>query len=130
MSDDDAKYPDLKPDDGPVLNLPTNGKAARPILWGHTYKSWSDETKIAYLEKLASSLNGALGDMQADRNRLSAIAFKQAAQLQQAAQRLQAQHELFQRQITTWNADKERRLTKIVSLQAQVGEQAKRLKGG
>ena len=43
---------------------------------------------------------------------------------------LAAQFDVHPQQITTWNADKEERLTKIVSLQAQVGEQAKRLKGG
>jgi len=125
MSD---KYPDLKAPNGEVINLFDVRKIAPAIKWGSGYLKKSDAEKITYLEKLASSLNDALKMMQEDRNRLSTIAFAQEAQLRQAGVGATAQNDMLQQQITRWNADKEERLQRVQTLQAQVREQAARIK--
>jgi len=125
---DDNKYPDTHSPNGEVVRLFGRKKTAPAIKWGSGYLNRSDQDKISYLEKLASSLNDALSEMQDDRNRLSKIAFSQETQLRQAGLGASAQSDMLQQQITRWNADKEERLQRVQALQAQVREQAARIK--
>jgi len=121
---DNGKYPDLLPDDGLFLKAEVPGllKNAPPIRWGAAYLVRPVDEKVAYLEKLAATLNHALNLMQQDRNRLSETAFAQEAQIRQLVAARQEQGEMMQRQLTRENSEKDRRLQEVVALRARVRE--------
>jgi len=123
---------DLLPDEetDKVLKLERlGGKDAPPLVLGRKFKDRPLEDQVAYLLKLASSLNQSVDLVEADRRRLSALCEQQDAQLRQATQQKDAQNSMIQQLITDSNAAKQRRLDEIQELRGEVERLTKAARG-
>lgn len=97
------------------------------IKWGQAYLDMSDERKINYLEKLASSMNHAASLLQDERNKLGELCEKKEQQIQKLTVALAQNNFMIQEQITKHNADKQEYLSTISKQNTKIKELEKSL---
>ncbi len=77
------------------------------INWGRLYREWTDDKKITYLEKLASSMNHAAHLIQTERNQLGDLCEKKEKQIKSLKIALDQNNSMIQGEITKMNADRQ-----------------------
>ena len=79
---------------------PQRSKPNKPYLW-------NDKDRIAYLEKLAATMNHAADLIQTERNKLLEIYDKQEGKIEQMRLALEANTEMLQSEIAKMNAERQ-----------------------
>ena len=92
------------------------------IQWGMIYKGYSDEQKVAYLEKLAAAMNHAAYLIQNERNQLGELCERKEAQLESMKKALEENNSMIQGQITEMNAERQHYNKSISDLKSRVRE--------
>lgn len=77
------------------------------IKWGKKYKSWSEERKIAYLEKFAASMNEAAARLQNERDELNKLCDKKERQIESLNEAMRQNNMMLQTQIEKINAERQ-----------------------
>jgi uncharacterized coiled-coil DUF342 family protein len=78
------------------------------IQWGMIYKTrWSKDEKIAYLEKLAATMNQAAAKIQAERDELGRLCELKEQQLLKLAEAVRQNNAMLQQEITEMNAQRQ-----------------------
>lgn len=90
------------------------------IAWGEIYKGWSDEQKLAYVEKLACTMNHAAMLIQDERNQILGLCELKEAQLTAMKLALDANNDMIQQQVTTMNEDRQKYNLAIKQLNEKV----------
>ena len=121
MSSNGDDYPDIN-EGGGVVRLKKKGQKTPRIKWGRKYLEWSDVRKVVYLEKLASSLNWAAGQIEKERDELIRIAKGQEQQIVQLQERLAAQIELLQKRLLRFNEQKQGYIEENQELKSRLRE--------
>jgi chromosome segregation ATPase len=92
------------------------------IKWGEVYKTWADSQKIAYLEKLSSSMNHAAHLIQGERDELNDLCEKKEDQLRSMKDALDQNNGMIQDQITRMSEEKQELLTAIAQRNTRIRE--------
>lgn len=91
------------------------------IQWGRIYREkMSDAEKIAYLERLASTMNHAAALLQKERNTMGTLCEKKEAQLIVMKKNIDKSDEMLQQQITRLNADRQNFVDEITKLRNKI----------
>lgn len=78
------------------------------ILWGRIYQESSDEEKIEYLEKLASTMNHAAALIQDERNQLTELCELKEQQIEKLKKAMDANNNMLQSEITKINEERQK----------------------
>ncbi len=90
------------------------------IQWGRLYQGQDDSEKIAYLEKLAASMNHAASLVQSQRDELAELCSNKELQLESLTEAMRMNNEILQSQVTQMNEQRQgfnsevARLNKII----------------
>lgn len=90
------------------------------IRWGEQYLSRSDEGKIEYLEKLASTMNHAAAVIQDERNQLNELCDKKEKQIESMKVAIDQNNEMIQQQVTKMNSERQLYNQAIAELKAKI----------
>ena len=77
------------------------------IQWGLLYQAKTDQEKIRYLEKLASSMNHAASLIQDERNQLGALCALKEQQIVTLNHTVTANNAMLQQEVTRMNEDRQ-----------------------
>jgi flagellar capping protein FliD len=104
--------------------LDKNLVPAKPprIKWGDIYKKWPEDQKVAYLEKLASSMNHAARLIQGERDQLGRLCEQKERQIITLKKALDENNVMIQSEITRMNEDRQQFNAKIASLNKELRE--------
>ena len=111
--------------DGWLTLNPQHAVRAKPIKWGVGYLRRSNEEKIAYLEKLASSMNQALEQIQKERNHWGQKAEQKEAQVIELSRRLNQNNDVLQSEITRMNEERQVMRAEMAKLKHELREAQK-----
>lgn len=78
------------------------------ILWGKIYQASSNEEKIEYLEKLASTMNHAASLIQDERNQLNVLCELKEQQIEKLKDAMDANNNMLQSEITKINEERQK----------------------
>ena len=92
------------------------------IRWGELYKKLSDEAKIRYLEKLASTMNHAASLIQNERNQLMELCALKEQQLIKMSEAVSKNNAMLQHEVTRMNEQRQGYNRELARLNAQVRE--------
>jgi hypothetical protein len=97
------------------------------INWGELYKKFNDSEKIAYLEKLASTMNHAAYLIQEERNELGKLCELKENQIQQLKKAMEQNNEMLTSEITRMNSDRQRFNQAIINLKKELRDFKKQM---
>ena len=97
------------------------------IKWGMLYQNSSDKEKIAYLEKLASSMNHAAHLIQEERNELGRLCELKEQQLIKLGEAVRANTAMLQQEVTRMNEQRQGYNAEVARLNAEIREMKKSL---
>jgi chromosome segregation ATPase len=119
---DEVTGPDIISDGWSVIDEKYISRRPPKIAWGAGYKAMTDPEKIAYLEKLAYTMNHAASLVQDERNELNRLCEQKEKQLLQMSRNLQANNEMIQSEITKLNEQRQEYNSNIMALNRQLRE--------
>ena len=92
------------------------------ISWGMLYQEKSEEEKVKYLEKLASSMNHAARLIQDERDQLMELCALKEGQLTQMAEAVQINNEMLQQEVIRMNEQRQFYNAEVMRLNAEIKE--------
>jgi len=92
------------------------------ISWGHTYKSWTPQEKVEWLEKFAHSMNHAASLIQCERDGLNRLLHVKENQLKQMSKAMAQNSEMLQSEIMKMNEQRQGFRSTISKLDAEIKE--------
>ena len=92
------------------------------IKWGHTYKAWTKEEKIKYLEEFACSMNQAAFLVQCERDQLNAFLQVKENQLRKMSKAMAQNSEMLQSEVTKMNEQRQGFNATVKKLDAEIKE--------
>ena len=81
---------------------------APKITWGRIYQSSSNEEKIDYLEKLASTMNHAASLIQDERNQLNKLCELKEQQIEKLKEAMDANNNMLQSEVAKINEERQK----------------------
>ena len=78
------------------------------IAWGKIYQSSSNEEKIEYLEKLASTMNHAASLIQDERNQLNKLCDLKEQQIEKLKEAMDANNNMLQSEVAKINEERQK----------------------
>jgi len=78
------------------------------IAWGKIYQSSSNEEKIEYLEKLASTMNHAASLIQDERNQLNKLCELKEQQIEKLKEAMDANNNMLQSEVAKINEERQK----------------------
>ena len=81
---------------------------APKITWGRIYQSSSNEEKIDYLEKLASTMNHAASLIQDERNQLNKLCELKEQQIEKLKEAMDANNTMLQSEVAKINEERQK----------------------
>ena len=100
------------------------------IAWGRIYQASSNEEKIEYLEKLASTMNHAASLIQDERNQLNKLCELKEQQIEKLKEAMDANNLMLQSEVTKINEERQKFNQSKAGLKGQaLKDQLKALKG-
>ncbi len=92
------------------------------IKWGHTYKAWTPQEKVEWLEKFAHSMNHAASLLQDERDELNRFLFLKEDQLKQMSKAMAQNSEMLQSEVGKMNEQRQGYNATIKKLDAEIKE--------
>ena len=95
-------------------------RKAPKINWGRIYQKFTDKEKIAYLEKLCSTMNHAAWLVQGERNQLNELCEKKEEQLGKMKAAMDQNMNTLQTEMTKFNEQRQQYNAEIAKLNKQL----------
>lgn len=95
---------------------------APKIKWGEVYRGKTGEQKVAWAEKVASTMNQAAARLQQERDELAALCEKKEEQLESLKKAMDQNHAMLVSEMTKLNEERQQFLTSIADLKRQLRE--------
>ena len=92
------------------------------IHWGRLYKEMSTDKQIAYLEKLASTMNHAASLIQSERDYLGKLCEAKEAQLLKQDKMVKDSQAMLQHEVTKMNEQKQYYIAEMQKLKGRIKE--------
>lgn len=126
------KEPNLiveNPPDGFKKLAPIQGlkRRAPKIKWGQEYLKWKPSKRIRYLEELASTMNHAADVLQQEKIKILKVFNHQEKQIVAANNRYEEQTNLLNKQLASFNAQKQELLERVAGLERENGKLKKEI---